>query len=45
MHLRALAWLDRPAAARSLVRTIAERFPQRSMRRRFLAQWGAGARM
>jgi tetratricopeptide (TPR) repeat protein len=45
MHLRALALLDRPAAARSLVRTIAERFPQRSMRRRFLAQWGAGARM
>jgi hypothetical protein len=44
MHLRALAWLDRPASARSLVRTIAERFPQRSARLRFQAQWANGSR-
>jgi tetratricopeptide (TPR) repeat protein len=44
-HLRALAFLDRPASARSLVRMIAERFPQRTVRRRFLAQWADGARV
>lgn len=44
LQLRALSCLDRPASARSLVRTIAERFPQRSSRQRFLAQWTAGAR-
>lgn len=45
MHLRALAWLDRPASARALVRSIAVRFPQRSVRQRFLAEWGHGARV
>ena len=45
IHLRVLAWLDRPATARSLVRMIAERFPQRSVRQRFLQQWGSGARV
>ncbi len=45
LQLRALACLDRPASARSLVRTIADRFPQRPGRQRFLAQWTAGARV
>ena len=45
IHLRVLAWLDRPATARSLVRLIAERFPQRALRQRFLQQWGSGARV
>ncbi len=45
LHLRALAWLDRPASARSLVRSIAERFPNRSARRRFLGEWERGARI
>lgn len=45
LHLRALARLDRPAMARSLVRSIAERLPDRRQRRRFLAEWGRGARM
>src|SRR5690606_2077709 len=36
LHLRALARLDRPAMARSLVRSIAERLPDRRQRRRFL---------
>ncbi|MCU0866261.1 MAG: protein kinase [Planctomycetes bacterium] len=45
LHLRALALLDRPASARSLVRIISERFPQRAMRRRFVDQWAVGARV
>lgn len=45
MHLRVLAWLERPASARSLVRSIGERLPNRVVRRRFLAEWSAGARI
>ncbi len=45
LHLRLLGWLDRPASARSLVRSIGERLPNRSMRRRFLAEWSNGARI
>ncbi|MEC7725498.1 MAG: hypothetical protein VYD05_08295, partial [Planctomycetota bacterium] len=30
LHLRALSWLERPASARALVRTISQRFAQRS---------------
>ncbi len=45
LHLRALAWMARPASARALVRTIAERLPNRSQRRRFLADWERGARI
>lgn len=45
VHLRALAWLDRPASARSLVRTISERFPQRALKQRFLQQWKGRARI
>jgi tetratricopeptide (TPR) repeat protein len=45
LHLRILAWLDRPASARSLVRTIGERFHQRAVRQRFLSQWNAGGRV
>ncbi|MCB9879966.1 MAG: serine/threonine-protein kinase PknK [Planctomycetes bacterium] len=44
LHLRVLAWLERPASARSLVRSIAERFPERSIRQRFRAMWQRGAR-
>ncbi|MBL8722567.1 MAG: serine/threonine protein kinase [Planctomycetes bacterium] len=45
LHLRALERLERPASARSLARTIAERVPSRSSRQRFLATWGRGARI
>ncbi|MCB9885161.1 MAG: protein kinase [Planctomycetes bacterium] len=45
LHLRVLARLDRPAMARSLVRAVAERLPNRGQRRRFLAEWGKGARI
>ncbi len=45
LHLRALVLLDRPASARSLLRSIAERVPNRTMRRRFLAEWSSGARI
>lgn len=45
LQLRTLAYLDRPASARALVRMIAERFPRRADRQRFLAQWQAGARI
>ncbi len=45
LHLRVLARLDRPAMARSLVRAVADRLPNRGQRRRFLAEWGKGARI
>jgi len=45
LQLRVLTWLDRPASARSLVRTIGERFQQRSVRQRFLQQWSSGIRV
>ncbi|MFM1871503.1 MAG: serine/threonine protein kinase [Planctomycetota bacterium] len=45
LHLRVLARLERPALARALVRNVAERLPDRGSRRRFLAEWGAGARV
>lgn len=45
LHLRVLTYLNRPASARSLVRTIAERFPQRAVRQRFVAHWTAAARI
>jgi serine/threonine protein kinase len=45
LHLRALAWMVRPASARAVVRTIADRLPSRSQRRRFLAEWASGARI
>jgi tetratricopeptide (TPR) repeat protein len=45
LHLRALTHLGRPAMARSLVRSIAERIPQRPMRQRFLTQWNRGIRV
>ncbi|MBM4062230.1 MAG: hypothetical protein FJ265_14205 [Planctomycetes bacterium] len=45
LHLRALAALARPASARSIVRGIAERVPNRTARQRFLAEWSNGARM
>jgi hypothetical protein len=45
MHLRSLRLLDRPASARSLVRTVSQRFAQRSMRQRFLGIWQGKARI
>ncbi|MBL9077967.1 MAG: protein kinase [Planctomycetes bacterium] len=45
LHLRALAWMERPASARALVRSIADRLPSRPQRRRFLADWEPGARI
>ncbi|MFT4840637.1 MAG: hypothetical protein ACJA0V_002757 [Planctomycetota bacterium] len=45
MHLRALRLLDRPASARSLVRSVSERFAQRSMRQRFLGIWQGKGRI
>ncbi len=45
MHLRVLAAQGRPAIARSLVRSIGERLPDRRQRRRFLDEWGRGARI
>lgn len=45
LHLRVLTCLNRPASARSLVRSIAERFPHRPMRQRFLAHWTNGTRI
>ena len=45
IELRALQWLDRPAAARALVRSIAEKLPTRTVRQGFLQLWGAGARV
>ena len=45
LHLRALRLLDRPASARSLVRSISERLPQRSLRQRFLGFWDGKARV
>lgn len=39
LHLRALTWLERPASARTLVRTISQRFEQRGPRQRFAQQW------
>jgi serine/threonine-protein kinase len=45
LELRALALLGQPASARALVRSISERIPSRSARRRFLAEWGNGARI
>jgi len=44
-HLRALHLVQRPASARALVRSISERFPQRSVRQRFLAFWQKKARI
>ena len=45
LHLRALTLADRLASVRSLVRSIAERFPDRRSRRRFLGEWERGARV
>ncbi|MCK5944756.1 MAG: protein kinase [Planctomycetes bacterium] len=45
VHLRALAWLERPASARSLVRAVSERFVQRTERKRFVQQWQGSARI
>jgi hypothetical protein len=45
VHLRALAWFERPASARAMVRNIAERLAPRALRQRFLAQWQDGARV
>lgn len=45
LQLRALLFLDRPASARSLVRTIAERFQHRTTRQRFLQLWTSGIRV
>ncbi|MGC3970500.1 MAG: AAA family ATPase [Pirellulales bacterium] len=45
LHLRALHWLARPASARAIVRTIAERFPQRAARHRFAAHWSTSIRV
>lgn len=45
LQLRTLTLLDRPASARSLVRSIAERVPNRAARGRFLAEWASGARI
>jgi hypothetical protein len=45
LHLRSLRLLDRPASARSLVRTVSQRFAQRSMRQRFLGIWQGKARI
>lgn|GEM_PF-5791384 len=39
LHLRALIWLDRPASARALVRSISQRFERRAERTQFQAQW------
>ncbi len=44
-HLRALALASMDATARSLVRGIAARFPDRRTRRRFLGMWENGARI
>lgn len=45
LHLRALTWLDRPASARSLVRAVSQRLPQRSQRQRFRKHWGGDIRI
>jgi tetratricopeptide (TPR) repeat protein len=45
LHLRTLICLDRPASARSLARSIAERLPQRAARQRFLGLWGGSVRV
>jgi tetratricopeptide (TPR) repeat protein len=45
LHLRALTWLNRPASARALVRTIGERFPHRQQRHRFVSHWTEAARV
>ncbi|MBK8096643.1 MAG: protein kinase [Planctomycetes bacterium] len=45
LHLRALTLADRLASVRSLVRSIADRFPDRRSRRRFLGEWERGARV
>ncbi len=44
-HLRILLLSKRPASARSLIRTIAQRIPERRARRRFLALWPKAARI
>ena len=44
-HLRALSQAGREVTARSLVRTIAERMPDRRSRKRFLSLWERGARL
>lgn len=44
-HLRALHLVQRPASASALVRSISERFPQRSVRQRFLGFWQKKARI
>ena len=45
LHLRSLRLLDRPASARTLVRTISKRFPLRPMRQRFRAFWDGNVRV
>lgn len=45
LHLRSLELVERPASARTLVRSISERFPQRSVRQRFLSFWQGKARV
>ena len=45
LHLRGLHLLQRPASARSLVRSISVRFSQRSVRQRFLAFWQTAPRI
>ena len=44
LHLRALTWLERGASARTLVRQISQRLPERSMRKRFEQFWPRNAR-
>ncbi len=45
VHLRALTYLERPASARSLLRSIGQRFSRRSMRQRFLHHWQGSVRV
>ena len=42
---RALAWLDRPASARSLVYAVGQRLGQRSLRQRFRKHWSGPVRV
>lgn len=45
LHLRGLAWLDRPASARSLVYAVGQRLGQRSLRQRFRKHWSGPVRV
>lgn len=45
MQLRALHWLGRDVEARTLVRNVAAKLPQRGLRQSFLSLWGTAPRL